>query len=69
MLEQTVGFLGAGKMGEALARGLLAGRLATPDRILMSDVDDGRLEQLARQLQVGVAEDNAELVQASDVVV
>ncbi|MBM4038062.1 MAG: pyrroline-5-carboxylate reductase [Planctomycetes bacterium] len=67
-MEQTIGFLGAGKMGEALARGLLAGRRVTPDRVLMSDVDGKRLEDLARQLQVGIADGNAALVAASDVV-
>lgn len=69
MLEQTIGFLGAGKMGEALARGTIAAKVAPPSRIVMSDCDGDRLAYLADALKVRTVGDNAALVQASDVVV
>jgi len=69
MLEQTIGFLGAGKMGEALARGLLNAKLAPPGRVVMSDSDEKRRACVADALKVRTLADNAALVQASDVVV
>ncbi|HPD16837.1 MAG TPA: pyrroline-5-carboxylate reductase [Planctomycetota bacterium] len=69
MLDRTIGFLGAGKMGEALARGILRARLALPANVRMSDVDPTRLASLAKALQVLTPGDNRSLVQASEVVI
>jgi len=69
MLEQTVGFLGAGKMAEALARGVLAKKLVPPARIVMSDIDEERRAYIANALKVRVVDDNIALVHGSDVVI
>lgn len=69
MLKQTVGFLGAGKMGEALARGLLARKLVPRGRVLMSDADAERRAWLADALKVHVLAGNLELVHGSQIVV
>jgi len=69
MLEATVGFLGAGKMGEALARGLLRARTLPPERLLLSDSDPQRRKAVAQALGVEVLDDNRRLVQAADVLV
>lgn len=68
MGDARLGFLGAGRMGEALVRGILGVRLARPEHVLMSDIDGERLARLARELGVRVVGDNAELVAASDAV-
>ncbi len=68
-MEQTVGFLGAGKMGEALARGIVGAKLAPPSRIVMSDCDEGRLACVANALKVRTLGENAALAQASDVLI
>ena len=36
--DLRIGFLGAGRMATALARGWVAAGLATPERVLASDV-------------------------------
>jgi len=69
MLEQTIGFLGAGKMAEALARGLLDRKLAPPGRILLSDVDPARRAHVAGELGVRVVEANSEMIEGADIVV
>jgi pyrroline-5-carboxylate reductase len=69
MIDQTIGFLGAGKMGEALAHGLLKAQLVPAERVLLSDADAARRRTVARQLGVRVVAENQELVRASDVVV
>ena len=36
--NKTIAFIGAGNMGEALIRGLLAGRTVVPSQIIATDV-------------------------------
>ena len=65
--EGTVGFLGFGNMGAAIARGLLkAGTLEAED-LAVYDMDAGK-RAAATQLGVRVAESAADLARASDMV-
>ena len=66
---RTVGFLGAGNMGEALIKGLLAAKLVPADAIFATDVRPERLKELDRQYGIQVAFDNAELVRRADIVI
>jgi pyrroline-5-carboxylate reductase len=66
---QRIGFLGAGNMGEALIKGLLAAHLVTPDVIQITDVRADRAKDMDRRYGVRVAPDNAALVRTSDIVV
>ena len=66
---KTVGFLGAGNMGEAMIKGLLEGGLIAAHAISATDVRSERLEEMARRYGIGTAESNAELVEQSDVVI
>ncbi len=63
-----IGLLGAGAMGEALAGGLLAA--GVPSKFVRAtDPVAARREQVARAHGIEVGDDNAALVQHSDVVV
>ena len=66
---RTVGFLGAGNMGEALIKGLLAAKLVPADAIFATDVRPERLKELDRQYGIQVSSDNAELVRRADIVI
>jgi len=68
MLKQTIGFLGAGKMAEALAKGIVAAGVSPPEKIWASDVDAARREALAK-LGVATAVSNAEVVAQADLLV
>ena len=37
MLKKKIGFIGGGKMGEALCKGLINAKLSTVDQIMVSD--------------------------------
>jgi pyrroline-5-carboxylate reductase len=65
----TVGFLGAGNMGEALIKGLLAAKLVPADAIFATDVRPERLKELDRQYGIQVSSDNADLVRRADIVI
>jgi len=66
---KTVGFVGAGNMGEALIKGLLTAGLVPPDAIFATDVRAERVSQLERQYGVRKCGDNRELVGRAEVVI
>jgi pyrroline-5-carboxylate reductase len=66
---KKVGFVGAGNMGEALIKGLLAANLVPAEAIYATDVRLERLKELDRQYGIQVAAGNSELVRHADVVI
>jgi pyrroline-5-carboxylate reductase len=65
----TVGFIGAGNMGEALIKGLIEANLVPATSIHVTDVRLERLKELDRQFGIQVSSDNADLVRHSDIVI
>jgi pyrroline-5-carboxylate reductase len=66
---RSVGFVGAGNMGEALIKGLLAANLVPAEAIHATDVRPERLKELNRQYGIQVSSDNAELIRRADIVI
>ncbi|HYL59374.1 MAG TPA: NAD(P)-binding domain-containing protein, partial [Candidatus Acidoferrales bacterium] len=66
---KKIGFIGGGNMAEALAHGLIAGRVFKPTEIIVSDVVPERRRKLARTLKVKTTADNAEVVREAAAVV
>src|SRR5690348_12742392 len=67
--QLRVGFIGAGKMATALARGLCQAGFTTPPRIIASDVYAAARESFASQSGGRAVESNAEVVAHSDILV
>ena len=67
--NKTIGIAGVGKMGEALVKGLVVGRVVPPSRILVSDAVPQRAKEIAAKYDVGLAASNAKLAEKSDVLV
>ena len=67
--DKTVGFLGAGNMGEAIIKGLLQTGLVPTSAIAATDARADRLEQMASQYGIRAAASNRDLVAESDVVI
>lgn len=51
-MNQRLGFIGAGNMAEAIARGVLTGKLYRPEDILAADVSPQRRAYFADQLKI-----------------
>ncbi len=69
-MDRSVGLIGAGNMGEAMLRGLLASGTVPADRCwLTNKSNDERLARLAREWRVRTTRDKARLMSASQVVV
>ncbi|CAG5132997.1 unnamed protein product [Candidula unifasciata] len=66
--QTKIGFIGCGRMAQAMAKGFLSSGLVTAGQIIASDTSDVMLEQL-RETGVRTTHDNLELVLNSDIVV
>ncbi len=64
-----IGFIGAGKMAEAMVAGLIARQFAQAGDILASDVNGERLDALRDQYRIGVTTVNAEVPAHADLLV
>ncbi len=64
----TLSFIGAGAMGEALSRGLIAAGTYRPDDLVLFDVDAVRVRALADSLGARAASSVEEAVGGADVV-
>ena len=65
--NKTLGFLGAGNMAEALARGVIQSGLIPAQNVLASDVSDARRTVFETQLKTGVTTDNKAVTEFSDI--
>jgi pyrroline-5-carboxylate reductase len=63
-----VGFIGAGSMASAMARGWATG-FGGPEQMLFSDSGSGRARDLAREVGGGAVDSNREVAERSDLVV
>ena len=64
----TIGFIGAGTMGQALIKGLLAHGVS-PRRLWAADARRAARRQVARRFRIRVTEDNRELVRHARILV
>ena len=65
----TIGFVGAGNMAEALIKGILTAKLYSPENIFVSDIRPERLEFLVKEYGVQPAYSNAALAAAVNILV
>ena len=68
MSEQTVGFLGAGKMATALASGLIESGFLKPANITASDVNPAALESFSRETGAKTSSNNHDVLTSSQAI-
>lgn len=66
--NKTIAFIGAGNMGEALIRGLLAAKTMTPQQIIATDIRPERLEFFQKNFGIRVASENTSAVRDADII-
>jgi pyrroline-5-carboxylate reductase len=69
MLRQRIGFVGAGNMTRAILSGILKAGLVDRDQVMVSDVKSEQRETVERSTQCETVDDNATVVERSDVVI
>ena len=69
MNRVSIGFLGAGKMATALARGVISAGVVPAERVLASDPIPAARQAFAQATGARVTDQNAEVLAGSDIVV
>lgn len=64
-----IGFIGAGKLAEAMISGLIRSGVAEPSDIMVSDIDESRLELMKDRFSVTTYRKNMKVVDSSDITV
>ena len=58
-MKDTIGFIGAGNMAEALIKGILKAGLLSPQAMLASDVKDTQLKKVKKTYGIQTFKENA----------
>lgn len=69
LTKKTIGFIGAGNMGEALIKGLLASKKITPAQILVADKVKERLAYITEHYEAKVFSKNFEVAKGADIII
>ncbi len=70
MIEQTIGFIGAGQMARALAGGFVGNGLVQPSQLVATDPSQSARDQFSEQIRgCRFVLDNTALIEAADLVV
>lgn len=67
--DDTIAFIGAGTMGEAMIRGLLGQEIVAPEQILAADHWQERTVELAEKYNIRVTTDNRKAAETGQIVV
>jgi len=68
-MKKTIGFIGAGNMGEAMIGAVLTSKLFEKTDVWMSDINEERLSRMETDYGVRTTSDNAVLFEQCDIVV
>ena len=69
MLKERIGFIGGGKMAEALAKGIINASLSSVDKIIASDVDKKRCQILEKDTGIKTTQENKKVTSGSDIII
>ena len=69
MLQEKIGIIGAGKIGSAIARGIIAAGLASKDNVMASDVSDALRQAISAELGIETTADNRVLCDFADILI
>ena len=69
MLKEKIGFIGGGKMAEALIKGSLNANLSSTDNIIASDMDTERCKILENETGIKTSQENKKVTSESDIII
>jgi pyrroline-5-carboxylate reductase len=69
VLTEKIGVIGAGKIGSAIARGVIRSGLSAKDNVIASDVSDVLRQAAAQELGIKVTADNGALCDFADIII
>lgn len=69
MLTEKIGIIGTGKIGCAIARGILKAGLAKKENVVGSDISDALRQSFTEELGIRATADNGELCDFADIII
>jgi pyrroline-5-carboxylate reductase len=69
VLKEKIGVIGAGKIGSAIARGVIAAGLATKEQVMASDVSEALRRSITAELGIKATSDNGQLCDFAEIVI
>ena len=69
MLTEKIGVIGAGKIGSAIARGIIQAGLVKKENVMASDVSDALRQAVVQELGIKATADNRELCDFADILI
>jgi pyrroline-5-carboxylate reductase len=69
VLTEKIGVIGAGKIGSAIARGVLRAGLVKKENVMASDVSNELRQAIIKELDITATPDNGELCDFADIVI
>jgi pyrroline-5-carboxylate reductase len=69
MIKKNIGFIGAGKMAEALINGIINSSLTSAHNIFASDKDSSRMNYITGEYGINGVRTNAALAEKSDIII
>jgi pyrroline-5-carboxylate reductase len=69
VLTEKIGVIGAGKIGSAIARGIIRAGLVNKESVISSDVSDELRQAIARDLDIKVTPDNGALCDFAEIII
>ncbi len=67
--KQKIGFIGAGKMAEALIKGLITSQLIKVESIIASDIDPRRMDLIEKETGITIFSNNQQVVKNTEIVI
>jgi len=68
-VTEKIGVIGAGKIGSAIARGIIRAGLVNKESVMSSDVSDELRQAIARDLDIKVTPDNGALCDFAEIII
>jgi len=69
VLTEKIGVIGAGKIGSAIARGVIRAGLVAKENVMASDVSDALRQAASQELGIEVTADNGALCDFADIII
>jgi pyrroline-5-carboxylate reductase len=66
---ESIGFIGAGNMAEALIKGLINSKLYSPDQLAASDNDQEKLKIKSEKYGIKIYDSNRDLIQTASIII
>ncbi|MHC0038024.1 pyrroline-5-carboxylate reductase [Pseudoneobacillus sp. C159] len=68
-MDQRVGFIGCGKMAQAMMEGMIRSKIVQPEAIMASALTEATLRSVKEKYKIQVSANNIEVVQHADILI